>query len=75
MSMDNEQFENIVEEVTESVVDQLDCAEDKGIDPGVMFFRLMYPLVEVPTGKTCRKPECHCDGENDEIAVICSAVN
>jgi|tagenome__1003787_1003787.scaffolds.fasta_scaffold17095247_2 hypothetical protein len=41
----------------------------------VMMFRLMYPMVDVPTGRPCRDPECACDGANMEMSVICVAVN
>ena len=80
MSMDDEQydedaFETTVEEATEAVNDQITCAEEAGVEPGVMMFRLMYPLADFPTGRKCRIEDCECGGENQEVATICTAVN
>ena len=60
----NEEFDNMeTEELGE------------GMAHALAMFRLMYPLVEVPTGRPCQDPDCDCDGENMEMATICSAVN
>ena len=64
----DEEFDKI-DEIDEGLAE-----EEEQSAYALAMFRLMYPLVEVPTGHPCDKPDC-CGGANMEMAVICSAVN
>ena len=70
----DEQQENFMEGIANSLVAKIECGEGMNIHPGIVMFRLMYPLAEVPSGKKC-DTGCDCGGENDEIAVVCTANN
>lgn len=72
---DEDDFEAAVEEATTEINDRISCAEESGVEPGIMMFRLMYPLAGMPTGRKCQIENCACGGENNEVVEICTAVN
>ena len=70
-----EQFQEAVIETAEKINERITSAQEAGVEPHMMMFRLMYPLVDVPSGEKCDKPGCACGGKNDEFVAICTAVN
>lgn len=68
----NDREIDMIEGIVDNVV--VSCKR-LDMDPMDAMFLLMYPVFDWPTGRSCEIEDCPCGGENQEIALVSSAVN